>query len=297
MKMSPEVSMKFVVFIVFLFDYFSLSAYVLVVESPGMESLMSSQMILMNEIAMDKKMSDFEHFTEYLAQFANVVSTIKKGQEAASKVMKIASVLKNKSAGDWLAEVEDGLKGTFPEMAGFVSSVEGGMAGEVAAGGGKYAEYISSWNSKMRDYHAELLENYGNHTVFPELFPALAKSGKDFVNAENAQKIVHKAWLESGMEYEMKNDGVRGGMFRRYYEEYMKSAKENDNIEALGLANLMQASYISTETLEHIRKNLDLKVMKEQFNRDSAESYFQFLSDEKNENGMTKERKNTVFGL
>ena len=297
MKMSPEVSMKFVVFIVFLFSCFSLSAYVLVVESPGMESLMSSQMILMNEIAMDKKMSDFEHFTEYLAQFANVVSTIKKGQEAASKVMKIASVLKNKSAGDWLSEVEDGLKGTFPERAGFVSSVEDGMAGKVTAGGGKYAEYLSSWNSKMRDYHDKLLENYGNHTVFPELFPALAKSGKDFVNAENAQKIVHKAWLESGMEYEMKNDAVRGGMFRRYYEEYMKSAKENDNIEALGLANLMQASYISTETLEHIRKNLDLKVMKEQFNRDSAESYFQFLSDEKKENGMTKERKKTVFGL
>ena len=98
------------------------------------------------------------------------------------------------------------------------------------------------------------------------------------------------------MEYEMKNDAVRGEMFRRYYEEYMKSAKENDNIEALGLANLMQASYVTVETLEHIRKNLDLKVMNEQFNRDSAESYLRFL-DEKKEKDKAKERKQSIFGL
>ena len=96
----------------------------------------------------------------------------------------------------------------------------------------------------------------------------------------------------------MKNDAVRGEMFRHYYEEYMKSAKENDNIEALGLANLMQSSYISAETLEHIRKNLDLKVMKEQFDRDSAGSYLQFLREENKEKDSQKsERKKSIFGL
>lgn len=288
----PE--MKKLIFSVLLLCHFYLSAYVLVVESPGMESLMTSQMFLMNQIAMDNKISDYEHFSEYLTQFANVISTIKKGQESAQKVMKIGKELKNRSREEWLSEVEGGLAETFPEMADFVSSVKGEMAGEVAALGGKYAEYVSGWSGKLREYHSKLLENYGGHAVFPELFPAVAKMGKDFVNGENAQKIVHKAWLESGMEYEMKNDAVRGEMFKRYYEKYMNDAKANDNIEALGLANLMQSSYVSVETLEHIRKNLDLKVMKEQFNRDSAESYMKSLKDAAKEK---KEKAKSVFGL
>jgi len=286
--------MKKITLVLILFVNFFLSAQV-VVESPETDALLATQMLLINELAIDSRTAETEHFLEYLAQFANVISTIKKGQEAASKVLEIGSELKNKSSAEWLSEVENGLKETFPELADFVSSISDGEAasGEI---GGKYAEYVSSWNSKMRVYHAELLENYGNHTVFPELFPALAKSGKDFANAESAQKIVHKAWIGSGMEYEMKNDAVRGEMFRHYYEEYMKSAKENDNIEALGLANLMQASYISVETLEHIRKNLDIKVMREQFNSDSEGSYLQFLKDEKGKNDGTKGGK-SIFGL
>ena len=289
--------MKNAVFIFIFFMTFYIRAYVLIVESPGMESLMSSQMILMNEIALDSKMSDLEHFTEYLAQFANVISTIKKGQDAAEKVMRIGTELKNRSAEEWLSGVENGLKETFPEISDFVSPA-GDEAGKSAAVAGKYAEYVSNWSAGLGDYHDKLLENYGNHMIFPELFPAVAKSGKDFVRAESSQKIVHKAWIESGMEYEMKNDAVRNEMFRHYYEEYMKSAKENDNIEALGLANLMQSSYISAETLEHIRKNLDLKVMKEQFDRDSAGSYLQFLINENKEKDSQKsDRKKSIFGL
>lgn len=289
-----EVEMRKFVFVFILFVNFFLPAQV-VVESPETDALLAAQMMLINELALDSRTSETERFLEYLTQFANVISTIKKGQEAAAKVLKIGADLKNKSSGEWLSEVENGLKGTFPEITDFVSSVSDGGAesGEI---GGKYAEYVAGWSAKMRDYHAELLENYGSHTVFPELFPALAKKGKDSANAENAQKIVHKAWIGSGMEYEMKNDAVRGEMFRRYYEEYMKSAKENDNIEALGLANLMQAAYVSAETLEHIRKNLDLQVMRGQFNSDSAESYLRFLKDEKGKNDGKKGDK-SIFGL
>ena len=289
-----EFEMKNVVFIsVFLATSF-LSAQ-MVVESPETDALLATQMFLINELAIDNRTAETERFLEYLTQFANVISAIKKGQAAAENVMKIGKELKNKSRKEWLSEVEGGLAETFPEMADFISSVKGEMSGEAAALGGKYAEYVSGWNSKLREYHSELLENYGSHIVFPELFPAVAESGKDFANAENAQKIVHKAWIESGMEYEMKNDAVRGEMFRRYYEKYLDDAKANDNIEALGLANLMQSSYVSVETLEQIRKNLDLKVMKEQFNRDSEESYMNSLKDAAKE--KKKDKTKSVFGL
>jgi hypothetical protein len=287
--------MKAVIFILCFFATFFLSAQ-MVVESPETDALLATQMLLINELAIDSRTAEAERFLEYLGQFANVISTIRKGQEAAEKVMRIGNELKNKNAEEWLAEVEKGLAGVYPDLGevdGFLSE-----AGEKAASAGKYAGYVSGWGRKLGEYHDKLLENYGGHLVFPELFPAAAQAGKEFIHAESSQKIVHKAWLESGMEYEMKNDAVRGEVFRRYYEEYMKSAKENDNIEALGLANLMQASYISTETLEHIRKNLDLKVMREQFDRDSAESYLRFLSDENKEKDLQKsDRKKSIFGL
>jgi hypothetical protein len=287
--------MKIVIFILCFFTTFFLSAQ-MVVESPETDALLATQMLLINELAIDSRTAETERFLEYLTQFANVISTIKKGQEAAEKVMRIGNELKNKSGEEWLAEVEKGLAGVYPDLGevdGFLSET-----GEKAAMAGKYASYVAGWGRKLGEYHDKLLENYGSQMMFPELFPAAVKSGKEFIHAESSQKIVHKAWLESGMEYEMKNDAVRGEVFRRYYEEYMKSAKENDNIEALGLANLMQASYISTETLEHIRKNLDLKVMREQFDRDSAESYLRFLSDENKEKDLQKsDRKKSIFGL
>ena len=287
--------MKIVIFTLCFFSAFFLSAQV-VVESPETDALLATQMFLINELAIESRTSETERFVEYLGQFAEVISAIKKRGEEAAKVLQIGRELKNKSAGEWLAEVEKGLEKVYPdlgEVAEFVSETGG-----KAAASGKYAGYVSGWSRKLGEYHDKLLENYGNHTVFPELFPAAAHSGKDFIHGESSQKIVHKAWLESGMEYEMKNDAVRGEMFRKYYEEYMKSAKENDNIEALGLANLMQASYISAETLEHIRKNLDLKVMKEQFDRDSAGSYLQFLREENKEKDSQKiEKKKSIFGL
>ena len=287
--------MRLFVFAVFLFGTFLLSAQV-VVESPETDALLATQMIMINELAIDSRTAETERFIEYLGQFAEIVSAIKKRSEEAAKVLKIGSELKNRSAEEWLAEVEKGLSGIYPDLgeaAEFVSE-----AGGKTVSSGKYAGYVSGWGRKLGEYHDRLLENYGGHLVFPELFPAAAQSGKDFIHAESSQKIVHKAWLESGMEYEMKNDAVRGEMFRRYYEEYLKDARANDNIEALGLANLMQASYISAETLEHIRKNLDLKVMKEQFDRDSAGSYLQFLSDENKENGLQKgDKKKSIFGL
>ena len=287
--------MRFFVFAVFLFGTFLLSAQV-VVESPETDALLATQMIMINELAIDSRTAETERFIEYLGQFAEIVSAIKKRSEEAAKVLKIGSELKNRSAKEWLAEVEKGLSGIYPDLgeaAEFVSE-----AGGQTASAGKYAGYVSGWGRKLGEYHDKLLENYGGQMMFPELFPAAAQSGKDFIHAESSQKIVHKAWLESGMEYEMKNDAVRGEMFRRYYEEYLKDARANDNIEALGLANLMQASYISAETLEHIRKNLDLKVMKEQFDRDSAGSYLQFLSDENKEKDLQKsDRKKSIFGL
>lgn len=288
--------MKNLVFISLFLATFFLSAQ-MVVESPETDALLATQMLLINELAIDSRTAETERFLEYLTQFADVISTIKKGQEAASKVLQIGKELKNKSREEWLDEVEKALSGTFPDI-GEISEFAGeGEFGAASASAGKYAAYVAGWNRKLADYHDSLLENYGGQMMFPELFPAAAESGKEFIRGESAQKIVHKAWLESGMEYEMKNDAVREEMFRRYYEEYMKSAKENDNIEALGLANLMQAGYVTAETLEHIRKNLDLKVMREQFDRDSAGSYLKFLQDEKKENGAAKERKKSIFGL
>ena len=283
--------MKIFVFILCFFTTFILSAQ-MVVESPETDALLATQMLLINELAIENKSAETERFIEYLGQFAEVVAAIKKRGEEAAKMLKIAEELKNKSAKEWLDGVESGLAGVFPEMSDFVNSAKDKVA-SVAETGGKYRDYVAGWGSRLSEYHDELLKNYGNHMVFPELFPAVTKMGKDFIHGENAQKIVHKAWLESGMEYEMKNDAVRGKMFAHYYEEYLNNAKNNNNIEALGLANLMQSAYISVETLEHIRKNLDLQVMKEQFNRDSAESYMEYLKESIGE----KKKKESIFGL
>ena len=160
--------MKKLVFLILFSGHFLISAQV-VVESPETDALLATQMLLINELAVDSRASETERFIEYLAQFANVISTIKKGQEAAAKVLKIGSELKNRSAEEWLSDVENGLKGTFPEMSDFVSSVKDGAVKNGTAGG-KYAEYVAGWSTKMREYHDKLLEITGTTPFFRSFF-------------------------------------------------------------------------------------------------------------------------------
>ena len=114
--------MKIVIFILCFFAAFSLSAQV-VVESPETDALLATQMFLINELAIESRTSETERFVEYLGQFAEVISAIKKRGEEAARVLQIGRELKNKSAEEWLHEVEKGLEKVYPdfgEVAGFV---------------------------------------------------------------------------------------------------------------------------------------------------------------------------------
>ena len=153
-------------------------------------------------------------------------------------------------------------------------------------------EYLELNSNNLKS----LLKNYDNHVMFPELYPAAQKRKDGVTKGESAKKVIHKAWIESGLEYEMKNDIVRKNTFKNYYDEYLKQAKSNDNIEALGLANLMQAQYISVELLENLKKNSDLAIMKEQFLKDMSDAYLEVKkkleSEEKKRN-----KPSEIFGL
>lgn len=281
--------MKIVIFILCFFTTFFLSAQ-MVVESPETDALLISQMYLINQLAAGNRSVEFEHFAEYLSQFSEVIATLKNNAAEAAKVLEIGKELKNMSEKEWLGTVEKELADVWPEVSDFVSYSENEVSAVLSAGG-KYADYISGWGKKLNGYHDKLLESYGENMMFPELFPAAAEAGN------GVRKIIHRAWLESGMESEMKNDAVRERTFRRHYEEYIKSAKENNNIEALGLANLMQSQYVSAETLEHIRKNLDISVMKEQFEQDAADSYLQGVRNRMRGKEKSKNEKTSIFGL
>ena len=284
--------MKIFVFVFSFFAFFIVSAQV-VVESPETDGLLISQMLLINNLANIDQNLKTEQFAEYIAQFVNVISEIKENREIFSNMSKITKILKEKTTADWLSEVNKEMKEVFPEISDFVASVSEGVA-ESGAYSGKYAGYVAGWSADLEKYHEALLANYGTHKVFPALFPSFADES-DFFKKESSRKIVHKSWIESGMEYEMKDDAARASVFRRYYEEYLKNAKENNNIEALGLANLMQASYISAETLEHIRKNLDVSVMAQQFGKDFSQSYLEFLRKKRLE--KENKKKKSIFGF
>ncbi len=290
--------MKILVFAIFFLSAQSLFGQ-LVVATPGADAQIQTQTLMMTQIAAQQRYQEYQHYLEYLMQFAQVIAAVNQTRNQIADISKISGDLKNKSAKDWLNDVDRELSGVMPEYEQFRNEISG-MAGQGKAGWqGIYSGYVAGWDSSLQDYHGELLKNYENHVMFPELFPAAQKMGKDFIKNESAKKIVHKAWLESGLEYEMKNDVVRKNTFKKYYDEYLRQAKANDNIEALGLANIMQSQYLTVETLEHLRKNSDIQTMREHFEKDAQKAYIEMTTEaaksRKKKDRPSKEK--SVFGL
>ncbi len=252
--------------------------------------------LLMSNLAIQQRIKEYQHYVEYISQFVEVIASIKNTTSTIRDISKMGRELKERSADEWLADVEKHINEVMPEY----SELKNEMAGMVKGGHemikGKYSDYVSKWSGEAKNYHESLLKNYDNHVMFPELYPAAQKMKDGFTKGESAKKVIHKAWIESGLEYEMKNDIVRKNTFKNYYDEYLKQAKSNDNIEALGLANLMQAQYISVELLENLKKNSDLAIMKEQFLKDMSDAYLEVKkkleSEEKKRN-----KPSEIFGL
>jgi hypothetical protein len=102
----------------------------------------------------------------------------------------------------------------------------------------------------------------------------------------------------------MGDDAVRRRMFGKYYEEYARQAQENDNIEAIGISKLLQANYLISEDINHMRKNSDLEVMDKQHARDYLDAHERARTErhkEEMEKGKPNNRKGkgrqTIFGL
>jgi hypothetical protein len=286
---------QLLVIIAGLFLCLDLSAQ-LVVASPATDAAIEAQTILMSNFAIQQQIKEYQYYVEYVSQFVEIIASIKNTTSTIRNISKMGRELKEKSADEWLKDVEGHIAKTMPEY----SELKNEMTGMVKDGHemikGKYSEYVSKWGSEAKNYHEKLLENYENHVMFPELFPAAQKMKDGLTKGESAKKVVHKAWIDSGLEYEMKNDIVRKNTFKNYYDEYLKQAKSNDNIEALGLANLMQSQYVSVELLENIKKNSDLSVMKEQFEKDMSDAYLEIRSKLESEE-KKRNKPSEIFGL
>lgn len=282
-------------FFAVLMSFMSLKAQ-LVVASPATDAEIQAQTLLMSQLAFQQQIKEYQYYLEYISQFTEIVASIRNTTSAMKDISKIGRSLKEKSAKEWLKEVESGLSGVLPKYSELKTELSGKAADLMKS---DYSEYISKWENNKKNYHEQLVSNYENHVMFPELYPASSKSGKEFGKMESAQKIVHKAWLESGLEYQIKDDIVRKNTFKKYYDEYLKQAKSNNNIEALGLANILQAQYLSAETLEHLKKNSDVTAMKEQFEKDAQDSYgkmiMKLLNESERKEAPTKEKG--IFGL
>ncbi len=273
---------------------FSLHAQ-LVVAAPDVETTIAAQTTLMTNFALQEKFDRAEQFAEYISRFIQIISTIRNTTSTIRNIAKAGKELKNKDAKAWLKEVDSKLSQVMPEygeMKGELLTLAGEAGQKV---GGMYSDYVSKWSPKVKGYYEGLVENCSNNKMFAELYPVAKKIGGEFRKNESAMKIVQKAWVESGLEYQIKDDIVRKNTFKKYYDAFMKQAKSNDNIEAIGLANIMQSQYISVEVLEHLKKNSDIKAMREQFERDAQKAY-RDLMDEISEKTKNKDVE-SVFGI
>ncbi len=259
----------------------------LVVETPSLDAIVSSFLSTSIQQYGEEKAFRIEQLVRFLSEIGNVVKAIDNTAKVTADIVRVGSALKQ-DPGEWVEQVRSGLDGVFPDIGQISDSVKDAGDFAMALSGGKYADYISGWSSTLKDYHEKLFQSYEMHNAFPDLFSS-KRAG------ESTRKIVHKAWLESGLEHEMENGAARKRLFGKYYGEYQRQAKANENIEAIGLANIMQLQYLSSETLEEIRRNLDLNVIEREYQGDFEKNFIKVIEERRKEGA--KSGKKSIFSF
>lgn len=243
----------------------------LVVAAPDVEAAVSAQASMLAGFAFEEKIREYEHYMEYVARMIEIIKTINYTTSTIRNVVRLGKQLKNKSAKEWLNEAEAIVDEKMPYFGELKEEINDLKGQGKALRKGKYFDYVSKWDSQSLSYHESLCDNYQKHVMFPELFPLSAKAHG--FKSKSGDAVVQKAWVESGMEQEMGDDMVRRRLFGQYYEQFMEQAKKNDNIEAVGIAKVLQSNYIISEDINHLRKNSDVKIMKMQFDTDAQKAH------------------------
>lgn len=267
--MFRKLKQRLVALIVVVCFSFSLHAQLAVV-APDVEAAVTAQASMLAGFAFEEKIREVEHYMEYVARMIEIIKTINYTTSTIRNVVRLGKQLKDKSAKEWLNDASDVVAEKMPYFGELKEEIMD-LAGQGKAWKkGEYWDYVSKWDHQSLKYHESLADNYQKHVMFPELFPLSAKAHG--LESKSGDAVVQKAWVESGMEQEIGDDAVRRRLFGQYYEQFMEQAKKNDNIEAVGLAKVLQSNYIISEDLNHLRKNSDLKVMKMQFDKDAQKA-------------------------
>jgi len=249
---------------------FSLQAQ-LVVAAPNVETAVSNQTVQIMRLGLEEKIRQYKYYMEYISQFTQILQSVNFVAGTIRNTVRLGKVLKDRDAGDWLNDAETAFYQAMPEFAELKEEL-GDLKGQgKAIKKGKYFDYVSKWDAQSLNYYDKLADNYGKHVMFPELFP-LSSKAYGWEKKSN-EAVVQKAWLESGMEAEMGDDAVRRKTWGKYYAEYEAQAKADENIEAIGTARLLQINMITSEDVNHMRKNSDLQVMDKQFATDAQKSH------------------------
>ena len=294
--MLKKLKQRLVALIVVVCFSFSLQAQLAVV-APDVEAAISGQASMLAGFALEEKIREYEHYMEYVAKMIQIIKTINYTTSTIRNTVRLGKQLKDKSAKEWLNDASDTVAEKMPYFGELKSEIMDMVGQGKAWKKGEYWDYVSKWDHQSLAYHESLADNYQKHVMFPELFPLSAKAHG--LEAKSGDAVVQKAWVESGMEQEMGDDMVRRRLFGQYYEQFMEQAKKNENIEAVGLAKILQSNYIISEDINHLRKNSDLKVMKTQFDKDAQKAAKETRTERQKKamkDGKPTEKK-TIFSI
>ena len=118
---------------------FDLSAQ-LVIASPATDAAIEAQTVLMSNLAIKQQIQDYQYYVEYISQFVEIIASIKNTTSTIRDISKMGRTLKERSADEWLKDVENHINEVMPEY----SQLKNEMTGMVKEGHemikGKYSD-------------------------------------------------------------------------------------------------------------------------------------------------------------
>lgn len=265
-----NIKIKFIVLIVLVSVAFPVKAQMATADV-NTHAILTNQIFLNSKIASEEAVRSKAQFLEFLNQFAQIIKTVQFVSSTIRNVYDLGKTIATTNPKEWLDAAVAGVESSLPVIKEIREDVEDIIGQGKAISKGTYFDYVSRWDKKTLNFYNKLLLNYEKHAMFPELYP-LSSKARGWEKETHAM-IIKRAWTESGMANEMDDDMVRRRLFGQYYQEFMKQAQENNNLEAMGMAKQIQASYLINEGIDHLRKNSDMEVVRYMSDQEKMQRY------------------------
>ena len=271
--------MRKLLFSVLLLTLCSLKAQ-MVVEAPGVEGLLSSQVSQLTELIAEEKFGNSQFMTEYLPKVIQTLDGINAILDTSRKIHTIYESVKDYSTEKLTQDMEDGACAAFPGTCPTIKNTFGETFDNInmiRKGDKKFWTYRSQWSHETDSFVTKMAQGSMMAYVYPKVAPNVSKFWGYDNGPQDIYEVFEYSLAESGLSKIRNFEHYQAAMINVALKKFLDEADEKKNLEAQGigiLAGQNQGMSRDISDIKSIILNRHLNEIKERMQAETEYSNY-----------------------